>query len=107
GQLLELRRVERGEGDLRQVVDDHGWPPEGSEHELVDEAPAPGLAALQRAHDGVGRRAEVAGRVLARRVVAATDVPALEAHAQVHPLLAAREELAAALRRGRPRADVI
>src|SRR6185295_3351160 len=58
-------------------------------------APAPVLARLGRADDRMAGRGMVGGRVPAGRVVAAADVPALLAHAQVDPLHALREALLA------------
>src|SRR5438105_1087499 len=46
------------------------------QHDLVDVAPAPVLAGLERGHDGMLRRAEVLGGVLVLRLVATPDVPA-------------------------------
>src|SRR5262245_36475256 len=78
-----------------------------SQRELVHVTPAPALAGLQRAHDGVAGRVEVRGGVLARRRVAAPDAPALEADAQVHPGPADREAVGAALRRRGDPVDVV
>src|SRR5919199_4787439 len=67
------------------------------EHHLVDEAPAPVLARLDRTHDWVAARDLMRARMLVRRVVAAADVAAGLAHAQVLPaLLASREAVLAA-----------
>src|SRR5207248_9639271 len=52
---------------------------------LVDETPAPGLARLETAHDRVPCLVGALGRVAPRRRVAAGDLPALQAHPQVHP----------------------
>src|SRR5205807_78399 len=68
-----------------------GWradpplPPGQAEHQLVDVAPAPVLARLDGADDGVLGGAVVGGRVAVGRVVAAPDVAALLAHPQMHP----------------------
>ena len=66
------------------------------EHQLVHEAPAPVLARLGRAQDRVAGGVMVRGRVLVRRVVAAADVPALVAHAQVQPARADGQAVLAA-----------
>ncbi len=55
------------------------------EHDLVDIAPHPVLARLDRTHDRVLAAVKVFGRVLVARVIAAPDVAARQAHAQVHP----------------------
>src|SRR3954470_2355930 len=68
------------------------------DEDLVDVAPAPVLARLDRPHDRVVAVAVVRRRVLVRRGVAARDVPAGEALPQVHPVaLADREAVGAAL----------
>src|SRR4051794_14513348 len=53
--------------------------------DLVEIAPRPVLARLDRAHDRVVLAARVRGRVAVGRAVAAADVAALEADAQVDP----------------------
>src|SRR3954451_2992751 len=63
---------------------------------LVDEAPDPLLARLERADQGVLARGEVLRRVLVRRRVAAADVPARETETQVHPAVARLEAVDAA-----------
>ena len=68
----------RGAGaDLGVFADD--------ERDLVEVAPAPVLAGLGRPDDRVSRAARVSRGVLVRRAVAAADVAARLAHAQVHP----------------------
>src|SRR5258706_12649265 len=52
---------------------------------LVDIAPAPAFAGLERSDDWVLGRVEVLRRVLVLRVVAAADMAAGAAQAQVHP----------------------
>src|SRR6267143_2566485 len=64
-------------------------------------AEAPLLSWLQRAHDRVARGVEMLGRVLVLGRVAAADVTAAHAEAQVHPDIAHRKALLAALRAGR------
>ena len=64
--------------------------------DLVDEAPRPVLARLERADDRVTGRAGVRARVAVGRVVAAADVAALQADAQVQPEAAGREAVLAA-----------
>ena len=60
---------------------------------LVGVAPAPGLSRLNRAHDRMVHRVEVPGRVLVLRRVAAADVAAFHAHAQMDPAVACLEAL--------------
>jgi hypothetical protein len=69
--------------------------------DVVDVAPDPFLARLEALDDRVGRLVEVAGRVPAGRVVAAPDVSALEAAAQVHPVATLGEALDATVAAGR------
>src|SRR5947209_3526855 len=59
------------------------------EADVVQVAVVPILARFVGADDRVPGAAEVRSRVLARRVVAAPDVAALLAHAQMHPVPAA------------------
>jgi hypothetical protein len=62
--------------------------PKGSrevEFEFVDEAPAPGFAGFEGFHDGVLGRMKMFGGVLVLGRVAAADVAAFEAQAQVDP----------------------
>jgi hypothetical protein len=68
------------------------------DEDLVDETPLPGLVGLERLDDGMPGRPEVAGRVPVLRVVAAADVAAVKAAAQVHPGVAHPEALFASLR---------
>src|SRR3954452_7174534 len=65
--------------------------------DLVRVAPAPLRARLERADQHVLARAGVGGGVLVGRVVAAADVPARQADAQVQPLAAGGEALLAAV----------
>ena len=67
------------------------------EPELVDEAPAPLFARLERAHDRVVGGAEVLGGVAVLRIVAAAHVTAAHAQTQVHPLVAHLQALLAAV----------
>ena len=53
--------------------------------DLIDEAPAPFLAGLERSNQRMAARVMVGGRVPIGRVIAATDVPALQADPQVKP----------------------
>src|SRR5438552_2693772 len=64
--------------------------------DLVDIAPAPVLAGLERGDDRMLRRMVVLGRVLVLRVVATADVAAGPAQAKVHPGVAGCEALLAA-----------
>lgn len=54
--------------------------------DLIDIAPLPGLARLEGTNDRVTGRLKMFGRVFVRRAVAAADVSALQALAQVHPM---------------------
>src|SRR3954470_23196072 len=65
--------------------------------DLVDEAPRPVLARLERAHDRMAVGARVLAGMAARRAVAAADVAALQADPQVDPLAAARQAVLAAV----------
>src|SRR4051794_27692330 len=79
----------------------------GQQHpELVEEAPGPRLARLERADDRVPGALLVSGRVLAWRAVAAADMPAFEADPQVQPGAALREALLAAVDGFRQLGDV-
>jgi hypothetical protein len=64
---------------------------------LVDVAPAPVLAWLDRADDRVRRRMIVRGCVAVRGVVAAADVTTGEADAEVQPLAALEQAVLAAV----------
>lgn len=59
-------------------------------HQVVDVAPAPGFAGLVRAHDRMPGVAVVVGGVLMRAGIAASDVAAGQAHAQVRPVILAQ-----------------
>src|SRR3954470_13363865 len=65
--------------------------------DLVDEAPRPVLARLERAHDRMAVGARVLAGVATRRAVAAADAAALQADPQVDPLAAARQAVLAAV----------
>jgi hypothetical protein len=67
-------------------------------HLIVDVAPSPGLAGLERTNDGMRRRMKVLRRVLVLRRVATPDVAARQAEAQVHPSISHGEAFFAALR---------
>ena len=56
---------------------------------LIDEAPAPILAGLERCNDGMVGAGRVLARVTIFRIVAAPHVTAAAAQAQVHPRVAA------------------
>ncbi len=64
---------------------------------FVDEAPLP-VSAGKRLHDGVSRRFEVFGGMLVRRRIAASDMPANQAHPQLDPAVSCFQALFAALR---------
>src|SRR6185295_17974645 len=68
--------------------------------DLVHIAPAPALARLERGDDRMLRRVEMLRGVLVLRVVAAADVAAGAAKAQVQPAIAGPETLLAALGAG-------
>src|SRR5438445_140673 len=70
------------------------------EHQLIWIAPEPIFARLIRADDRMLGGAEMFGCVLSRRVVAAADVPAAGAHAQMDPAAARLEALHAAIAAG-------
>src|SRR5262245_33035664 len=73
------------------------WAPR-SHGGVVQVAPPPALARLERTHERVLGGPEVRGRVSAPGRVAAADVSAGEAHAEVNPALAEVETLLAPLR---------
>src|ERR1700730_9001935 len=61
------------------------------EHDLVDETPLPIFTGLKRLNDRMSGFAKVFGRVFVLRGIAAADVSAFEAHAQMNPLVAGLE----------------
>ena len=63
----------------------------GLEHRLVDKAPAPALAGFERSDNRMAGRVEMLGRVLIGRLVAAPDVTAREAKAEMDPAIAGLE----------------
>jgi hypothetical protein len=67
------------------------------EFKIVDVAPAPVFAGFERAHDGVLGAMEMLGGMLIFGGVAATDVAALHAQAEVHPGVAHFQALFATL----------
>jgi hypothetical protein len=78
-----------------------GWSTEQSrsvffEHDFVDVAPIPAFAGFQGLDDGVFAGVEVFGGMLVFRGVAAADVAAGEAEAEVHPAVTHLEALFAA-----------
>src|SRR6266540_2917829 len=70
-----------------------------SDEGLVDIAPAPVLAGLERLHDGVPVGVRVPAGVPVRRGVAAANVPAGQAQPQVYPPRPRAQALLAAVRR--------
>src|SRR4051812_45878859 len=70
---------------------------------VVGVAIAPGLSGLERLDDGMAGGVIVRGRVAVRRVVAAPDMAAGQADAQVYPAIAPRDAFKAAI--GRTRRD--
>jgi len=77
------------------------------ETDLVDVAPEPVLARLERLDDRMRDRPRVLRRVLVRRRVAAADVAARHAAPQVQPVAAHGEALLAALGAGRRIEDLV
>jgi len=67
------------------------------ENALVDEAPSPRLARLERAHHRMLGCVEVFRRMLVLRAVATTDVSAGEAQTQMNPGVAHREAFLATI----------
>src|SRR5437899_1452176 len=65
-------------------------------HHLVDEAPAPVLSRFERSHDRMLCRPKMLRRMLVFRIVAAADVAARSAEAEMHPCVAQGEALLAA-----------
>src|SRR5207244_11563628 len=68
-----------------------------AERDLVEIAPAPVLARLERANNRMRCSVVVSGCVTVGRVIAAADVTAGEADPQVQPLAAVAEALLAAV----------
>src|SRR5215470_9169958 len=66
--------------------------------DLIDEAPAPVLPGFERGNDRMLRRTEMLGRVLVLRFVAASDVSARPAQAQMRPAVSHGEAFLAARR---------
>jgi hypothetical protein len=58
-------------------------------NELVDETPIPILSRLVGPDYGMGGPEKVLGCVPSRRLITASDVPALLAHTQMNPIAAA------------------
>ena len=78
---LEIRRGCFGtEGEALQI-------------RLIDITPPPVLAALGRLNQRMSGRMKMRPRMTARRRVAAAHMPALQAHAQMHPRVADFEAL--------------
>jgi hypothetical protein len=61
------------------------WPARGIQLDLIGIAPAPALAWLERPDDRVPNLVEMGGGVLVGGAVAASDVTANHAEAEVHP----------------------
>ncbi len=80
-----LHRAQRNRGVIRPV---EGSSRDRLDHGLVEVAPLPGLTWLERADDGVSAVGGVTAGVLVPRRIAAADVPAGQAKAQVHPAVA-------------------
>src|SRR4051812_44099240 len=73
---------------------------------LIDIAPAPILARLERLDDGMVRRAIVLGRVFVLRAVTTTDMPARLTQTQVYPRIARAQTVFATFRTRRDRPDL-
>src|SRR5262245_25802910 len=78
-----------------------------AQHDLVDVAPHPAFARLERPHDRMGCRLEVLGGVLVDRAVAATDVATRQAHAQMDPGITGLQALLTPVRAWTNRPDLI
>src|SRR5919198_5748417 len=76
-------------------------------HELIDIAPEPVLARLERLHERVAGGVEMLGGMLVLRRVTAADVPANEALAQVDPRLSRFQAVLAAVRARRHIPDLV
>ena len=68
------------------------------EHRFVDEAPSPALRRIIALDDRMVRGVKMLGRVLVRRVVAASHVPARAAESKMNPEVAGLEAFLAAER---------
>ena len=79
----------------------------GLDHDIIDVAPGPILARLEGPHQRVTDEARVRRGVPIRGRIAATDVAAREAEAQVHPRGADAEAVLATLRRRPDPPDLI
>jgi hypothetical protein len=74
------------------------WRYRGLEEQLIDVAPTPILARLEALHDRKLRPVKVLRRVLPLRLIAASDMAAFLAEAQVNPVHAERETFLATVR---------
>jgi hypothetical protein len=70
------------------------------EHNLVDVAPAPVFARLEGLNDRVIRCVKMLRRMLVFGRIAAADVPANEAYAQMHPGIAGLQAILTSVRAG-------
>jgi hypothetical protein len=68
------------------------------EHQFIDIAPTPVFAGLQTCHDGVSRLMEVLSSMFAGRVIAAANMAAGEANAQMNPRSTGPEAFLASFR---------
>ena len=94
GDLTAGLTAERRARDTRLACN-----PLDDETDLVDVAPGPLLASLQRADDRVRRPNRMRSRMTVRRRVAAADMAAFEADPQMEPLAAHLQALLAAVHR--------
>ena len=89
-------------GPARQKIDPRGSAKQAGSREvqlyLVNVAPSPALAGLNRPHDGVICRMKVLGGVLVFRRIAAAHMPAGQAQAQMNPAVAGLEAFLASMR---------
>jgi hypothetical protein len=69
-------------------------------HDLVDVAPDPVFSGFDRTHEGMCGVVEVLGGMLVLRGIAATDVSADHAHAEMNPGVAHLQALFANMRVG-------
>jgi hypothetical protein len=75
--------------------------------DLIDEAPTPILAGLERPHDRMSGAQEMGGGVLVRGAVATTDVAAGHAQAEVYPPTSNPQAVLTAVGAGGDLADLV
>jgi hypothetical protein len=89
---------------LREAVE---TPLSRLEHNLIDVAPHPILARLDRLHQGMMIGVIVLARVFILRRIAAAYMPAGQTHSQMNPVIADLQTLFAAIRSRRDIARLI